>query len=83
MKLSPFNLITGKGASFPVIEESFRTTSPATIDTQAENVKLVEQFIDYAWQRAIKYRYDPTIGRIHEEYLQMAKDLKNQLEGNT
>ena len=45
-----------------------------------ENLTLVEieELIDYAWQNAIKYRFDPVASRIHEEYLSMMKSIKEK-----
>lgn len=38
----------------------------------------IEELIDFAWQRAIKYRFDPIASRIHEEYLSMMKNIKEK-----
>lgn len=45
-----------------------------------ENLTLLEleEMIDYAWHNAIKYRFDPVAGRIHEEYLTMIKNIKER-----
>jgi hypothetical protein len=38
----------------------------------------IEEMLDYAWEKAIKYRFDPVAGRIHEEYLDMLKSVKKK-----
>lgn len=43
----------------------------------------VEEMIEYAWKQALKYRFDPVAGRIHEEYLSMIKNLKDKHERNS
>lgn len=40
----------------------------------------VEDLLNHAWRNAIKYRFDPVVGRIHEEYLQLIKNIKKELE---
>lgn len=35
---------------------------------------------DIAWQCAIKYRWDPVVGKIHEEYLTMIKVILEECE---
>lgn len=40
----------------------------------------LEEMLDYAWHNAMKYRFDPVAGRIHEEYLEMLKNIKKTQE---
>lgn len=40
----------------------------------------IEDLIEYAWKQTIKYRYDPFIGRIHQDYLKMIKETKNLIK---
>lgn len=48
----------------------------------AQDVDLsgLENLINHAWHNALKYRFDPFMGRIHEEYLQMLKELKKEIK---
>lgn len=39
----------------------------------------IEDLIDYAWRQAIKYRFDPIVGKIHADYLEMVKQMKIQI----
>lgn len=50
------------------------------VTSESQEISSIEEMIEYAWQKAIKYRFDPVAGRIHEEYLEMVKGLKKQLE---
>ncbi len=45
-----------------------------------EGISKIEDLIEYAWQRSIKYRFDPVAGRIHQEYLALVKNLKLELD---
>lgn len=35
----------------------------------------LQELREIAWQKAIKYRFDPVLGRTHEEYLQALNGL--------
>lgn len=41
-------------------------------------VSSIEDMVEIAWQQAIKYRFDPVVGRIHEEYLDMLKKVRQE-----
>lgn len=45
-------------------------------------VSSIEDMLEIAWQKAIKYRFDPVVGRIHEEYLEMLKKVKEEHKKN-
>lgn len=53
-------------------------------NSEMQNVDLsgLENLINHAWHNALKYRFDPFMGQIHEEYLQMLKELKKEIKGN-
>lgn len=40
----------------------------------------IDELLDFAWQKAIKYRFDPFASRIHEEYLEMIKAMKKEIQ---
>jgi len=50
------------------------------LQSNALELVRIEDLLNHAWQNAIKYRYDPVAGRIHEEYLQMLKNIKKEIE---
>lgn len=35
----------------------------------------LQELREIAWQKAIKYRFDPVLGRAHDEYLQFLNGL--------
>lgn len=35
---------------------------------------------DFAWKKALKYRFDPVIGKMHDEYLTMLNDMVQALK---
>ena len=43
-------------------------------------ISYLEDLIKYAWAKALKYRADPVASRIHEEYLELVKEMKLELE---
>jgi hypothetical protein len=48
--------------------------------SKSEALTQIEFLIDYAWKQAIKYRFDPIVGKIHSDYLEMVKETKNQIK---
>jgi len=44
------------------------------------DLHYLEDIIDYAWQQAIKYRYDPVASKIHEDYLEILKKIKTSTD---
>lgn len=46
--------------------------SYSQINTQAEALQVLR---DAAWEKANKYRWDPTVGQIHADYLKSLNDL--------
>jgi hypothetical protein len=43
-----------------------------------EPIDKLEDLIGYSWQKALKYRFDPVIGRIYDEYLEALKHIKQK-----
>ena len=43
-------------------------------------LKALQALRDIAWQQAIKYRWDPAIGRAHEEYLRLLNGMLKECE---
>ena len=50
-------------------EEDFQNVNDTRIEIYLEELKA------YAWTSALKYRFDPIIGGIHEEYLRLIKKV--------
>ena len=48
--------------------------------SKTQALTQIENLLDYAWKQAIKYRFDPVIGKIHSEYLEMVKETKNEIK---
>lgn len=38
-------------------------------------IMALQEIRDMAWHKAVKYRFDPVIGRIHDEYLNMLNEM--------
>lgn len=47
-----------------------------------EHVREVNELVDYALHNAIKYKFDPVVGKIHQDYLNVAKELKKKIDNS-
>lgn len=43
-------------------------------------VDILQQLREMAWQNAIKYRFDPVLGKTHDEYLQALNTIMEFVE---
>lgn len=60
----------------PAQERTIQTTCPKS-NTSIEKLQALR---DIAWQNANKYRWDPTIGKLHSEYLNDLNMLLRECE---
>jgi hypothetical protein len=53
------------------------------VDNKNDHIKLLaamQAIRNVAWTHAIEYRYDPTMSRAHEEYLDLANNILRDYE---
>lgn len=56
----------------------YRSSGGTNTNYSIKAVNLLQQLRDDTWEMAIKYRFDPAIGKIHADYLDK---LNTALEG--
>ena len=58
------------------------TPSKTTYEKTNNNIAInaLQVLRDIAWEKAIKYRFDPVVGEAHEEYLTLLNGILKECE---
>jgi hypothetical protein len=64
---------------FGKIKKIYGKNMQNVISYQYVHLRNLECLIDYAFYNAIKYRFDPVVGKIHSDYLELVKDMKKEI----
>lgn len=57
-----------------------RLRNPESAYLNPMEICCIEELLNYAFDQSIIYRFDPLARRIHEQYLDVLKDMKKQID---